>query len=153
VRRRLAIGALAVVLVWPPVHHVLVRTLEIDAWTFFGWSMYAVPNLRLNVRAASVAGDGTLDWNAVSLSAWKPMRLYGERRLRWGRLLTPDTLASEIFELQPELPGLLIRVVRFRIDRESARIGSHDTDYVYAPSGLRVRDSADARKNPVWSPK
>ena len=134
IRRRLAIGALAVVLVWPPVHHILVRTLEIDAWAFFGWSMYAVPNLRLNVRAASLAGDGTLDWNAVSPSAWRPMRLYGERRARWGRLLSPDALAREIFELQPELRGLLIRVRRWEIDRESARVASRDSDYVYAPS-------------------
>ena len=135
IRRRAAITALVAFFLWPPVHHVFVRSLDLDPWAFFGWSMYAVPNLRLNVRAARIE-DGSPappDWNAVSPALYGPMRQYALRRQRWGELLPPDALAERIFAEQPELPGLLIRVRRWVIDRDSARIQPRDRDYRYFP--------------------
>ena len=40
---------------------------------------------------------------------------------------------------QPELPGLLIRVRRWVIDRDSARLQPRDRDYRYFPPGLQRR--------------
>ncbi len=141
-RSRIAVGLLAVLAVWPGLHHGLVRGVEIDPWAFFGWSMYAVPNLRINVRAGRVELDAsgemlaeTVDWNAISPHAYRAMRAYAERRAVWGRLLAPDALAEEIFAGQPDLPGVVIRVRRWVIDRDSARIAPRDIDYAYAAPG------------------
>ena len=123
IRGRIAVGLLLVLAVWPGLHHVLVRSVEIDPWGFFGWSMYAVPNLRMNVRVGRVDVDsgsgsgsemqaGSVDWNAISPRAYHAIRVYAERRERWGRLLPPDALAEEIFAGQQDLPGIVIRVRR-----------------------------------------
>ena len=140
VRRRIAMAVLMASLLWPPFHHVLVRSLELDPWAFFGWSMYAVPNLRLNVRAARIeeVAGAEPDWNAISPALYGAMREYALRRQRFGRLLPPDGLAEEIFARQPELPGLLIRVRRWVIDRASSRLEARDTDYRYR-SGVPPR--------------
>jgi hypothetical protein len=151
----LATLLLALVLVWPPIQHGLARTYDLDAWAFFGWAMYAVPNLRVNVRAARLeapaaslrapaaslrapAADASPDWNAISVGSYDALRAFAERRGRWGALLPPDTLARDLFRAQPDLPGILIRVRRWQISRETSRLVPSDTDYVYAPPGERV---------------
>ncbi len=158
----LATLLLALVLVWPPIQHGLARTYDLDAWAFFGWAMYAVPNLRVNVRAARLeapaapltapaaslrapaaslrepATDASPDWNAISVGSYDALRAFAERRGRWGTLLLPDTLARDLFRAQPDLPGILIRVRRWQISRETSRLVPSDTDYVYAPPGERV---------------
>ena len=151
----LATLLLALVLVWPPIQHGLVRAYDLDAWAFFGWAMYAVPNLRVNVRAARLeapaasrkepaasgmepAADARPDWNAITVGSYDALRTFAERRGRWGALLPPDTLARDLFRAQPDLPGILIRVRRWEISRETSRLVPSDTDYVYAPPGDRV---------------
>lgn len=131
-RMSVALAALAVVVVWPPVHHVLARRCDLDPWSFFGWAMYSVPNLRVNVRAAALDTEGNEDWNAISPRLWRPMREYAERRERFGCLLVPDGLAEIIFAAQPELSRLRIRVQRWVIDRESARIAPRNRDYDFS---------------------
>ncbi len=161
-RVRLATLLLVSVLAWPPIQHGLARMYDLDAWAFFGWAMYAVPNLRVNVRAARLeapaagpkapaagpkapaagprapAGDASPDWNAISVGSYGALRAFAERRGRWGALLPPDTLARDLFRAQPDLPGVLIRVRRWEISTETSRLVPSDTDYVYAPPGERV---------------
>lgn len=141
-RCRLAVGILAFVLVWPPVHHVLARTLDLDPWSFFGWAMYSVPNLKTAVRAAgleslpAVAPVAQPDWGSIDPRARVWLHEYAQRRERWGKLLPPDAVAERIFALQPELPALLVRVRRWEIDRETGRISPDDVDYVYDRAAL-----------------
>ena len=146
-RIRLATLLLAFVLAWPPIQHGLVRAYALDAWAFFGWAMYAMPNMRVTVRAARLeapaagqepAAHATPDWNAISVGSYGALRAFAERRGRWGALLPPDTLARHLFRAQPDLPGVLIRVRRWEISHETSRLVPDDTDYVYAPPGERV---------------
>ncbi len=131
-RIRVATGLLVAVLLWPLAHHALARNLELDPWAFFGFAMYSVPNLKLNVRAAALAGpDAEPDWNAVPVSSYALLREYAEARARFGRLLPPDGLAAQLFEKHPELTELLIRVRRWRISPESSRLEPSDRDYRY----------------------
>ena len=111
-----------------------------DRRTIFGWAMYAVPNLRVNVRAARIetpSASAEPDWNAISVASYREMRAFAERRERWGALLPPDRLADKLFRAQPDLPGVLIRVTRWVISDETSRLESENTDYVYAPPGSR----------------
>lgn len=142
-RIRLATGLVVFVLLWPPVQHVAARTFELDPWAFFGFAMYAVPNLRVNVRAARLASldpHAEPDWNAISPVSYAALRSFAERRARWGRLLAPDNVARELFAAQPDLPGLLIRVRRWVIAPESSRLEPRDTDYRFAPPGRALSD-------------
>jgi len=132
---RLATGLLVAVMVWPALHHGLARSLELDPWAFFGFAMYSVPNLKLNVRAAVLAGrEDEPDWNAIPVSDYRLLNQFAERRARFGLLSTPEPLASALFERHPEIPGLLLRVRRWRIGPESSRLEAVDRDYFYARS-------------------
>lgn len=131
-RRRLAAGLLVAVMAWPGIQHVLARSLELDPWAFFGFAMYAVPNLRVNVRAAGLAEDGgEPDWNAIPVSSYRLLNDYAEARARYGLLLPPDALADQLFERHPQIEALLIRVRRWRISPETHRLEPLDRDRVY----------------------
>lgn len=129
---RLASGLLAAVLVWPPVQHVLCRRLELDPWSFFGFAMYAVPNLEVTVRAGALdAPDGEPDWNAIPVSSYALLRAYGEERARWGRLLPPDRLARELLARHADLEGVVVRILRWQISPESSRLEPLQRDFRY----------------------
>ena len=136
-RTRIAALLLAFVVVWPPAQHVLSRSFDMDPWAFFGFAMYAAPNLRTHVRAGILDGaqDAEPDWNAVPRDVADAIHAYALRRARWGELLPPDGLAAEIFERHPELPGLVVRVRRWVLERGTARIAHRDRDYTFAPPG------------------
>ena len=134
-RIRLATALLALVCLWPPVQHVLSRKLELDPWSFFGFAMYAVPNLRVTVRAGALdPGGGDPDWNAVPVSSYALLREFGERRARFGRLLPPDGLAGALLERHPELPGVVVRIRRWHISPETSRLEPVERDFSYAKS-------------------
>ncbi len=124
-------------MIWPGVQHLLVRNLDLDPWAFFGFAMYSVPNLRVNVRAAGLptGGEGDAaaepDWNAVPVSSYRLLNDYAEARAYYGSLLPPDDLAAELFERHAELPALLIRIRRWQIAPESSRLEPVDRDHVY----------------------
>ena len=133
---RLATALLVAVMVWPGVQHVLARSLELDPWAFFGFAMYSVPNLRVNVRAAGLEADGgEPDWNAIPVSSYRLLNDYAEARARYGLLLPPDGLAEALFERQPEISALLIRVRRWQISPETSRLEAVDRDAVYRRPG------------------
>jgi len=144
-RIRVATATLIAVMLWPPVHHTLSRTVGIDPWAFFGFAMYAVPNLRVTARAGrldSLESGAEPDWNAISLGSYPTLRTFAQRRARWGRFASPDDAARKLFNAQPDLPGIVIRIQRWRIARDSTRLASHDIDVVYLPPGRRVDSPA-----------
>ena len=49
-RRKTIAGVVIFVLLWPAVHIGLVAHFRIDPWELFGWSMYALPAGRVQVR-------------------------------------------------------------------------------------------------------
>jgi hypothetical protein len=141
-----ATATLITLMIWPPVQHVVTRTAGVDPWSFFGFAMYAVPNLRVTVRAArldSIEPGTEPDWNAISVGSYRTLREFGERRARFGSFASPDDAARKLFAAQPDLPGIVIRIQRWVIARDSTRLESHDIDLVYAPPGRRVDRTAE----------
>lgn len=134
-RIRVATVLLAVVCLWPPVQHLLSRSLELDPWSFFGFAMYSVPNLRVTVRAGALDPmGGEPDWNAISVASYPLLREFGERRARFGRLVTPDELAGALLERHPQLSGVVVRIQRWRISPETSRLEPEVRDFSYRAS-------------------
>jgi hypothetical protein len=114
------------VLAWPLAHAGLVARHHLDAWEFFGWSMYARPAARVQVRVDVERGGET-----------RPLRVMGERRRRvqrfarrataFGRLARAEPFAREILEWDPTIDAVTIVTREVVLDRDTAMLVGHET--------------------------
>ncbi len=112
-RKRTALAIMVAVLaVWPLVHHALVLGVGISPWHLFGWSMYCEPRSPVRVELYDVRGTPILT-NRLPPAANAAMTKYGERRRALGRALPPDGLAADIFRGVPWLKRFQIAVISF----------------------------------------
>ena len=75
-------ATLGILLAWPVVHMGLASTLDFSSWRFFGWGMYATPDL-WHLPAVYVRGaDGALapltvpPTDPAVLDAYRPVRVF-----------------------------------------------------------------------------
>ena len=124
VKRKIVLAGLVIVTAWPPVHHGLVRALDLNPWHWFGWSMYTVPPQSLEVYPYSLPDRRALRPAGLSpLSAQALMRVYddfGRRRLEFGKRLPPTEFARALFRAFPGEDSIEINIRRLGLDRSSA---------------------------------
>jgi len=124
-RRRIMLAIVAFVLVWPVAHAGLVARYRIDPWELFGWSMYALPAARVQVRVeVERAGERT------------PLRAMGELRQRvksfalrsttLGSFAPTSSLAREIFADDSSIDAVIIVTREILLDRETTHFVAHD---------------------------
>lgn len=122
--RRVIAGCVAALAVWPLLHAVLAARLGFDPWELFGFAMYALPAGRVQVRVDRVfEGRPVL----VGLSGESRTRVAEYKRWRQalGPRLSPDgleALAKDVLVLEPEMDEIEIRVLSWRLDRDSAML-------------------------------
>ncbi len=139
-KKRIVFAALMLVVVWPLVHHGLVRRYEINPWKFFGWSMYCIQPGRLELLFFPVADGG----ESPKWYAGQPAELtdaigeYLNRRRVWGLLLPPDEVASAVFDHAPRLNKVRLEVSETVMDTRTSRLGQRTHQYFYAMD--RTRD-------------
>jgi hypothetical protein len=126
-KRRLLQGLVVVLALWPAVQFTLTRTHDVNPWKLFGWAMYSVPGPRLELRVIGLLADGR--------ATLIPRQAYGgdERReaarffnysAELGDLASSDALAQAVLAARPQLDAVVIGVLRYRIDPQTARIVS-----------------------------
>ena len=129
-KKRAVAVLLALIAVWPAVHHVLAQRYLFDPWRFFGWAMYSTPDQRLLVNVAAVE-----DERARLLDLQPPLldeaRQFAHRRSILGKWVSPYDLAQSVLAERTEADGVLIQIRRWVLDRETATIRPHDTLYRY----------------------
>lgn len=132
-KKRVLAGVLAILAVWPAVHHLLTRSLELDPWLLLGWSMYTAPDAPVEVRVAEVRGERIVPLELPSDLREKARR-YAIMRESLGALARPDRLARRVLaRLGPD--GIVVGVRRFELDRETARIVTRDRIFRYERDG------------------
>ncbi len=130
-KRRVLVLVLLLCALWPAAHHLLALRYGFDPWRFFGWSMYAVPDPRIEVKVAELSGG-----QARLIDPPPPAAAgYAFRRAVFGELLPPDDLAAELLRERPHAEGLVIRVRTFTLDRATARIRAEDRIHRYDRDG------------------
>jgi hypothetical protein len=138
-------GVVAFTLLWPLAHAGLVARYRIDPWELFGWSMYALPAARVQIRVEVERGGET--------QALRPMRAMRRRvrdfaRLRTalGSLASTEPLALAIFAEDPTIDALTILTREILLDRESTHLVArdeayrHDRDFTDSNAASRSRD-------------
>lgn len=119
-KRRMAMGALVLLALWVPSHHVTTRLSGADPWKFFGWAMYTVPNSTVTVRANPLRGQERIP-RLLSPDALAILETYAKRRAVWGKLISPEAMAGRILEHESDLDGLEVILRDWRVDTADAR--------------------------------
>jgi hypothetical protein len=122
--RRVVAGCVAALMVWPLLHAVLAARLGFDPWELFGFAMYALPAQRVQVRV-----DRVFEGRPVLVGLRADSRMRVAEYKRWRQALGPrispyslDALAQDILALEPEMEEVEIRVLTWRLDRDSATL-------------------------------
>lgn len=128
-KRQVVCAALMALTIWPLVHHVTVRSLDLDPWKLFGWSMYTVPGRRVRAFPVSLDDDRRLELAGLSphhaalvKSAYDD---FAQLRIQFGKLVAPDEFARALFAAYPDVDRIAIDVRHIRLDRSTAKVGEH----------------------------
>ena len=121
-------GIVAFTLLWPLAHAGLVARYRIDPWELFGWSMYALPSARVQVRVEVERGGET--------KALRPMREmrrhirdFARRRTALGSLASTAPLARAIFAEDSTIDALTILTREILLDPASTRLVARDEEH------------------------
>ena len=124
-RRRSMAAIVLFTLVWPVAHAGLVARYRVDAWELFGWSMYALPAARVQVRV-EVERGGETEPLPIRGETRKKLRAFARRRTALGAFAPTATLASTLFEADPSIEALTVVTREIRLDPETTRLVAHD---------------------------
>jgi hypothetical protein len=133
VKRRLALGLLGFVALWPLAHRALVARFEIDPWKLSGFAMYATPSLPV-LAAVLVPREGKLellDEAALPVAAREALARFRVERLALGRLRAPDGVARALLAARPDLAGCAVLVQRTTLDPRTARMRRSAESFAY----------------------
>jgi hypothetical protein len=125
------------VLIWPIAHAIGVARFRVDPWEFFGWSMYAVPAARVQVRVELERAGEVQPLRAMGESR-RLLQRFARGRTALGTLADTETLAREIMAADPTLDAVIVETREIRLDRNSARLVARDERHRHAranPSG------------------
>lgn len=130
---------LATLTVWPAVHHLLASRLDLDPWLLLAWSMYTVPDPRVQVNVAEVRGDRVIP---IELRAdlRDKARRFAIFRESLGALARPDRLVRDVLAGRA-VDGVVVAVRRFELDRRTARIVTRDRVFRYDGDGRPLPES------------
>jgi hypothetical protein len=128
VRRRLMLAIVAFVLVWPLAHAGLVARYRIDPWELFGWSMYALPAARVQIRVEVERGGEMSPLRAMGVMRQQVKR-FARRSTALGSLAPTTSLAEEIFADDSTVDAVIIVTREILLDRETARFVARDASH------------------------
>jgi len=124
-RRRSMAGIVVCVALWPAVHAALVAHFGTDPWELFGWSMYTVPQRRIQI-GVEVERDGAKDPLRAMGAARRRVQDFARRRTALGRLASTEPLARAILAEDPSIDAVVIVTREVSFDPDTTRIVARD---------------------------
>jgi len=113
------------VLIWPVAHGALVRAYRIDPWELFGWSMYALPAARVQIRVELERGGERSPLRAMGETRRRLLEL-ARRRTALGSLASLEPFARELLDRDPTVDAVILVTREILLDRESDRLSARD---------------------------
>jgi hypothetical protein len=127
-RRRFMLAIVLFVLIWPMAHAGLVARYRIDAWEFFGWSMYALPAARVQVRV-EVEREGEMQRLRARGVMRQRVKRFARESTALGRFAPTAPLAQEILNADDTIDAVLIVTREITLDPESTLLFAHDEQH------------------------
>ena len=141
-KRKIVTWGLVVLTVWPLVHHVIVRSLDLSAWKGFGWSMYCVPPRMANTYVFSLDDGRQLGGHGLDRQRqqelFRAAGEFGKWRAEFGRWIEPDEFARVVLSCYPSVQRVELVVEQVAVARSSATFERQRVDrYEYRRSELQ----------------
>jgi hypothetical protein len=124
----------AFVLVWPVLHVGFVARYRVDPWEFFGWSMYALPAARVQVRVEVERAGETRPLRAMGVER-RRVRRFARRRTALGSLAPTGSLAREIFAEDSTIDAVIIVTREILLDPASTFLEARDVRHRHERDG------------------
>ena len=119
-----AVVGLAALLAWPPLHFGLVERYELNPWKFFGFAMYCLPTLPVQLDIEMVEQGRVVRLPVRELPA--PLRALCRRfqidRSVLGTFREARPIALWILRSRPKVEAVRIDVRHARLDPATGRI-------------------------------
>jgi hypothetical protein len=141
-KRRLVKLSLVVLAVWPLLHIALVRSTGISPWRGFGWAMYTVPVLAVEVGFRPLEGQPGETTRGGKEAAVRALKRYLKHYQALGGYASADHLARTVFAAYPGYERIEISVKQHALDRKTARIVEHRNER------LRYRRDGEVERVP-----
>ena len=153
-KRRGVVTLLAVMLLWPLLHHVLVQQVELWPWKFYGWSMYCTETgSHTLVVVEDARGRRVLDPFEHGSELERRFRGFRARRNTYGALVAPDELADYILSRRPGVRKVDVFVQHYGLDAASGRLEAGRRDHYTYPRGGSSSSSRRRSSDTVGTPK
>lgn len=127
-RRKVMLTIVAFVLGWPVAHAGLVARYGIDPWEFFGWSMYALPAPRIQIRV-EVERDGETHALRAMGDLRRRVQAFARRRTAFGTLAPTVSLAQEIFAEDSTIDAVIIMTREITLDPVSTLLVGREASH------------------------
>jgi hypothetical protein len=140
IRRKVMLAIVAFVLVWPVVHVGLVARYRLDPWEFFGWSMYALPAARVQVRV-EVERAGEIRPLRAMGAMRRRVTAFARRSTALGAFAPTASLAREVFAADATIDAVIIVTREVVLDRASAMLVARDVRHRHERDGAHENDT------------
>lgn len=131
-KRRLAVAILAGLMLWVPIHKLLVDRFDLNPWKFGGFAMYAVPAPKIGIGFYTEQAGALVPFRMQSHAEDQPLFLdFFATRKHMGMWARPDALAVRVFERNRTIDNLAIVITSQHIDPETARLEKIQRGYRY----------------------
>ena len=139
-KQRIVKAILVVLALWPLIHLVVVHSTGLSPWRGFGWGMYTVPVLNVDVRIRHIEGHSGQPAPESRAATERAAQGYLKRYQALGAHAKPDQLAKTVFATYPGFKVIEIVIKQNTLDRETAHIVEYRSDqFRYRNHGEVVR--------------
>jgi hypothetical protein len=122
-KRRITLGLLGALAVWPLCHRALVARYDVSPWALFGWAMFCTPKITVGLAVAGRSGGQLVDLgDRLSPSLLAEARRFVERRRAYGTLVAPRRLVDRLLASDPALDAVVITTSHYDLDPKSSRL-------------------------------
>ena len=121
-KRRVVVAVVLAVAIWPGFHFALAARTNFNPWELFGWAMYALPEVRFDMRLEY--RDRPDVWHPI-IPRGPDLDSYfesGRLRANLGELASLQPLAKDLFARHPEWTGVAVIEQRWHLNRHTARL-------------------------------
>ncbi len=120
---RLCGAIVAVLLLWPIGHSMLVRRYDVDPWKLWGFAMYCTPHLSRVSLVDETDGPGRpISAEQLTDAAREELARFGDLRATLGTLYPPSGLARTVLDEHPEITRLVVITEVARLETASDRL-------------------------------